>query len=146
MAAKESARSFDAGILTGAQMQITAKWIQWVIAGILLFVSLLGTHVQFMGGWDKAADVGDAAIQTFLISIVYQAVCSIAQWAFLKVKAWPWYMFFLAISVAPSILSYWEYTGDYFAARMPTVVAMILVGFACIVLDWLPERILIKRG
>jgi len=138
-------RKFDPGVLTGEQLEGTAKGIQWAVAGTFALISLIGTFVQFAGGWEYIDNFNQDWAWALIWSLVFQFFCSAGQFAFLRVRAWFWYIGCLGVSVIPSILSYWEYTGDYFAQRLPTPLAFILVVIACIALDCVPERILVKR-
>lgn len=140
-------------ILSLQQLEQTAVIILWIVAGLLILISTIGTFVQFAGGWDGITDLTLSAwLIYFFLSAVFQFVCSLAQWAFKASKHWIAYSISLAISVIPSFATYYVWSNEYFTDKFihylhisiltADILTVIFILSVVFFIDWLPEQIL----
>lgn len=150
-----SAGGFSAAVIPGSSLVQIAKVGLWVIAGMAIITSILGNYVQFNGGWERWGSWDEQAARAMFYALAWQTICTMLQFAFLKVRLWPAYFVFLLGSAVPSFLTYDPLAGpvintwlvlrqvpDEIAGVLTAVMVMGGVG----AFDWLPERILVRKG
>lgn len=149
------AGKFSAAVIPAANLVPLARWILWIIAGLLICISVVGNFVQFNGGWERWRVWDEATGQALFYAIGWQFVCCILQYVFLYTKSWPGYFFFLLGSIVPSFLSFYPVVGPAVSGwlvskqHMPPGIAQALAAFFVAAgvasSDWLPEQILVRR-
>src|SRR5690349_12825441 len=81
-----------------------AKAALWIIAALLLGISILGNFITFNGGWARWNVFDEMGSQALVLALLWQLVWSTLQFAFLRIKFWPGYFFALAASAIPSVM------------------------------------------
>lgn len=142
-----SKRLQQSQVFDRSQMVGVAVMLLWVFAFGMIAISWYGTYVQ-------AAQRHIA--NPVLASVGYQAICSLAQWGFKSKQNWLLYFFFLAISVVPSIMTYYPLIHGSVALAMvqvkPEVISFAVANIASSLLivivltlnDMGPEWILVR--
>ena len=129
----------DASIIPSATLVPVALWMKRVFAFVLIGLSLYGTYVQ-------ALPYGDGEGQAFLIALVFQAVVSLAQFAFRRQWQSIWYAGALLLSVVPSILTFAPLiTPSMEKSGLPGWAALLVVSLVALAGDIIPEQILVKK-
>jgi hypothetical protein len=110
-----------------------------IFAFVLIGLSLYGTYVQ-------AAPYGDGPGQALGMAVLFQAVVSLAQFAFRRQWQSIWYAGALLLSVVPSIMTF----GPLIVPGMemggvPEWGAWGIVSLVALAGDIIPEQILVKK-
>lgn len=146
MAASKGA-GIDASFIPPEFRTPVGRWIKRVFAFLLVALSLYGTYVQ-------AADFSAGEpLMAIGLALAYQAVCSVAQFAFRRQWQSIWYIGALAASVVPSILTYGPLVtpglGDLLAGAVGYDLAAggawAVVGIVMVLADIVPEQIIVGR-
>lgn len=159
----------SSGIVSRNQLASQAPTARRVLAIVLWAISWFGTFVCFNGGWSRIAQLDAQWIGALVFSLVAQGVVSYFQWTFMSAKNYALYAGMLALSVTPSVVSYWVLVtpiavGLYSAfhaaillvdstavkASTPPVLATIFAALVVIAvslaIDIMPERQLVKEN
>lgn len=101
------AGTLQTGVVSPQAAAPIAKGSLWIIALLLLSISIFGNFITFNGGWQRWNAFDDKGSEALMLAFAWQLVCSVLQFAFLRTKFYPGYLFALAASAIPSIMGYY---------------------------------------
>lgn len=155
----------ETGVMEAETVAGGAIWVVRLLSVGLMAMTLLGTYVPFAGGWAAfvAAPWPPRPVAAGL-AVATQAALTIAQWSF-KAQAvrwwrrrarygeaalrssalwWGGYVLALLISAGLSGYTYGMWVGPALARLGPTWAGLIIVGIGAIIVDMVPEWVLIR--
>lgn len=148
----ETTRARSTHVVPRHTVEGGAVVLLWILAVALWLVSTFGNFVQFVGGWGYAWPMNAYTTRGILYALIYQALCTVAQWGFKAKRWWGLYTGALLISAIPSFMTYNSWANGWVAgllgssapAEVTWFLASVFLFLVAIFIDLIPEWVLVE--